>query len=183
MKIKLITSTILASLVFSSVAMSAEPYRLHEGDMLQVSVWGEDTLNKEVRVLPDGSVSFPLAGRVEVANLSTPEVEKQITEKLKTYLPDPQVTVIVSNIEGNRAYVAGKVLKPGPLLLTGQITVLQAISMAGGLDRFADDDAIKIIRRKEGKQQVLSVNYDQLIKGQSLESNILLMSGDTVVVP
>ncbi len=183
MNIKLITSTILAALVYTSVAFGAEPYRLHEGDMLQVSVWGEDTLQKEVRVLPDGSISFPLAGRVEVANLSTPEVEKQITEKLKTYLPDPQVTVVVSNIEGNRAYIAGKVLRPGAILITGPVTVLQAISMAGGLDKFADDGAVKIIRREGNKQNVLSVNYDKLIKGQSLESNVLLSSGDTVVVP
>ncbi len=183
MKIKLITSTILAALIYSCAAFGADPYRLHEGDILQVSVWGEDTLQKDVRVLPDGSISFPLAGRVEVVNLSTPEVEKQVTEKLKTYLPDPQVTVVVSGIEGNRAYVAGKVLRPGPILITGPLTVLQAISLAGGLDKFAEEDKIKIIRRNGDKQNVISVHYGQLIKGQSLESNVLLSAGDTIVVP
>ena len=183
MKNKLITSAVLAILSYASATFGAEPYRLHEGDMLQVSVWGEDTLQKEVRVLPDGSISFPLAGRVEVANLSTPEVEKQITEKLKTYLPDPQVTVVVSNIEGNRAYIAGKVLKPGAIMITGPLTVLQAISLAGGVDKFADSDSIKIIRRNDNKQDTISVNYDRLIKGQDLETNVLLSSGDTIIVP
>ena len=175
-----------ALLLFSNLVYSAEtsvPYTLNQGDILEISVWGEESLQKEVKVLPDGSVSFPLVGRVEVANVSSTEVEKRITEKLKVYLPDPQVTVTVSNIEGNRAYIIGKVLRPGPFLLTGPMTIMQALSLAGGLDRFADLDDIKVLRGVGSAQNVIPVNYHKLIKGKSLESNILLNTGDTILVP
>ena len=175
-----------ALFLFSNFVSSAEtsiPYTLNQGDILEISVWGEESLQKEVKVLPDGSVSFPLVGRVEVANVSSSEVEKRITEKLKVYLPDPQVTVTVSNIEGNRAYIIGKVLRPGPFLLTGPMTIMQALSLAGGLDRFADLDDIKVLRGLGGAQKIIPVNYHKLIKGQSLESNILLNTGDTILVP
>lgn len=167
-----------------AMAEPAEIYHLRQGDMVMISVWGDAALQKEVRVLPDGSVTFPLAGRVEVAGLATPEVESRIAEKLKVFLPEPQVTVVITNIEGNRAYILGKVLKPGPVTLSGPMTVLQALSMAGGLDKFADLGAIKLLRlNEENHQEVLSVHYDKLIQGQALESNVLLQSGDTIVVP
>ena len=186
MNIKLLFALLTAVLLAATPVVAAESedaYTINAGDVLQISVWGEDTLQKEVRVLPDGSISFPLAGRVEVSNVSTPEVEKRIGEKLKAFLPDPQVTVIVSGIEGNRAYIIGKVLRPGPLPLTAPISILQAISLAGGLDRFADSDAIKILRKNGKGQTTISVNYDTLIKGQDLGTNILLNTGDTILVP
>lgn len=174
----------LLSLPAISVAASPAPYQLREGDALLVSVWGETALNKEVRVLPDGSITFPLAGRIEVAGLTTPEVEKNIAQKLKTYLPEPQVTVVVTATEGSRAYILGKVLKPGPIPLVSPTTVMQALSMAGGLDKFADLDAVKIIRvGNDGTQSLISVMYASLLKGESLESNVVLLPGDTIVVP
>ncbi len=179
-------SVFLAGFLFSNIAIGAESkdmYKLNEGDILEVSVWGEETLNKEVRVLPDGSITFPLAGRVEVGNATTTEAEARITEKLKTYLPDPQVTVVITNIEGNRVYVIGKVLKPGPILLGTPLTVLQALSQSGGLDRFADADEIKVLRNVDNKPTLISVNYEDLIEGKHLESNILLINGDTLLVP
>jgi polysaccharide biosynthesis/export protein len=157
-------------------------YLLNPGDALQISVWGEDSLQKEVKVLPDGSISFPLAGRVEVANATTAEAEKRVTEKLKNFLPDPQVTVIVASIEGNRAYVIGKVLKPGPILLTAPVTVMQALSLAGGLDKFADQSGVKILR-VDGTPTTIPVNYGKLLSGHQLESNVLLKTGDTILVP
>ena len=186
MNIKLVFTLFTACSIFSGASFSAESneaYKLNQGDVLQISVWGEESLQKEVRVLPDGSITFPLAGRVEVANATTPEIEKRITEKLKTYLPDPQVTVTISNTEGNRAYIIGKVLRPGAILITGPMTVMQAISLAGGLDRFADKDSIKVLRGSAGAQTVLLVNYDKLIKGQDLNSNVQLNTGDTILVP
>ena len=186
MNIKFVFTFLTACLMFSGASFAAESneaYKLNQGDVLQISVWGEETLQKEVRVLPDGSITFPLAGRVEVANATTPEIEKRITEKLKTYMPDPQVTVVISNIEGNRAFIIGKVLRPGAVLLTGPMTVMQAISQAGGLDRFADSDSIKVLRGSAGAETVMLVNYDKLIKGQDLSSNILLNTGDTILVP
>lgn len=158
-------------------------YQLRQGDVVMVSVWREDALQKQVTVLPDGSITLPLAGRIEVAGLSTPEVERRITEKLKTYLPDPVVTVVIAGIEGNRAYVMGKVNKPGPLTISGPITVLQAISMAGGFDKFADEGGIKVIRTKSDGQEILSVNYKDIISGKNMSTNIQLKAGDTIVVP
>lgn len=179
-------SVLLAGLLYANLTIGAElpeSYTLQEGDVLDVSVWGEETLKKEVRVLPDGSITFPLAGRVDVSNATTTEVEKRITEKLKTYLPDPQVTVVISSIEGNRVYVIGKVLKPGPVPLLSPLTVLQALSQAGGLDKFADGDDIKVLRTSNNVQNTISVDYDSLIDGKNLESNILLKTGDTILVP
>ena len=158
-------------------------YRLRAGDVATISVWKEDSLQKEVRVLPDGSVTFPLAGRIEVAGLSTPEAEKRITAKLKEFLPDPIVTVVVTNIEGNRVYVLGKVLKPGPMVMSGPTSVLQALSVAGGLDKFADEGAVKIVRPKGGTQEVIPVAYKDLIAGRSMTTNITLLAGDTIIVP
>lgn len=164
-------------------AFADENYRLHYGDSVFISVWGEETLQKEVKVLPDGSVTFPLAGRVDVENVTTVEAQKRITEKLKVYLNDPQVTVVVTSVEGNKAYVIGKVLKTGAIPLTGPTTVLQALSMAGGFDKFAELTKIKVLRNVNNKQTVTPVNYERLMQGQNLESNLLLQPGDTILVP
>jgi polysaccharide biosynthesis/export protein len=177
---------IVLSMLFTTCAISAEStaaYRLNQGDSILISVWGEDTLQKDVKVLPDGSISFPLVGRIEVANSTAPDVEKRVTEKLKTYLSDPQVTVLISSIEGNKFYIIGKVLRPGSVLLTGPMTVLQALSYAGGLDKFADLGEIKVLRDTNKGQVVIPINYGKLINGQNLESNILLRTGDTILVP
>jgi len=174
---------IIATLLSFTHANAEEAYRLRHGDALFISVWGEETLNKEVKVLPDGSITFPLAGRVSVADTTTTDAEKKITEKLKVYLADPQVTVVVTNVEGNKAFVIGKVLKTGPIPLAGPTTVLQALSMAGGFDKFADLSNIKVLRVVDGKQVATSVNYEKLIQGQSLSSNLMLMPGDTILVP
>jgi polysaccharide export outer membrane protein len=183
---KLFYSVFLAGFLISSAAVASESnelYKLSEGDILEVSVWGEESLKKEIRVLPDGSITFPLAGRVEVGGTTTPEAEKRITEKLKTYLPDPQVTVVISNTNGNLVYVIGKVLKSGPILLTSPLTVLQALSQAGGLDKFAEADELKVLRSTKNGSSVISVNYNNLIQGKALETNVLLKTGDTILVP
>lgn len=173
----------VVAFVQSFNAVAEENYRLHYGDTVFISVWGEDTLQKEVKVLPDGSVTFPLAGRVDVDNATTQEAQKRITEKLKVYLNDPQVTVVVTGVEGNKAFVIGKVLKTGAIPLTGPTTVLQALSLAGGFDKFAELSKIKVLRTVNGKQTVSAVNYERLIQGQSLETNLLLQPGDTILVP
>ena len=173
------------ALMFFSVA-NAEPaqsYKLRQGDLIQVSVWGEDKLQKESLVLPDGSITYPLAGRVEVVGLTSSEVEKRISEKLKPYLPDPQVSVVIANISGYKAHVLGKVLKPGQVFMSGPMTVLDALSVAGGLDKFADRNGIKVLRNTPQGQKVLAVHYDQLMRGEHLDTNITLNPGDTILVP
>ncbi len=168
------------------LAVAAEKpdiYQLHQGDTVLISVWREETLQRQVIVLPDGSITFPLIGRVEVAGLSTPEVERRITTKLKEFIPEPVVTVVIAGIDGNRAYVMGKVMHPGSLIINGPITVLQAISIVGGFDKFADEGGIKVIRAKSDSQEVFPVHYKEIISGKEMSTNILLKAGDTIVVP
>ncbi len=176
----LIITLILSVTPFSLLqAYDSSHYKIHQGDVLDISVWGDDTLAKVIRVLPDGNISFPLAGNILVAGYSSSEVAARISKKLKTYLPDPEVTVIVQSTEGNKVYILGKVNKPGVILLQGPMTILQALSISGGFNRFADLDEIKILRGKK----VLEVHYSDLIRGKHLESNYPLQADDTILVP
>ena len=175
------TLTLCSGLARAEVKDGA--YLLNPGDVLLVSVWREENLQQEVRVLPDGSITFPLVGRVEVAGLDSTAVGLKVAAKLADYLPEPSVSVVVTGIEGNVVYVLGKVARPGPAVMAGPTSVLQALSMAGGLDKFADQDAIKVVRRKGQAQDILLVEYDDLISGRDMSSNIQLRAGDTLVVP
>ena len=174
--------TLLALLLLLMLPVSllqADSYKIRQGDILDVSVWGDDTLNKVIRVLPDGSISFPLAGQVSVAGHSSSDVAAMITTSLKKYLPDPEVTVIVQSTDGNRIYILGKVNTPGVIPLQGPMTVLQALSISGGFDRFADLDEIKVLRGNK----TLDVHYKSLLQGENLSSNHLLQADDTILVP
>lgn len=178
--------TLLLAGINTGLAVAADKpgaYQLRQGDSLQISVWREEALQKQVIVLPDGSITLPLVGRVVVVGLSTTEVEHIITTKLKEYIPEPLVTVVIAGIEGNRAYVMGKVIHPGSLVISGPLTVLQAISIVGGFDKFADESGIKVIRAKSDGQEVLPVNYKDIISGKNMSTNIQLKAGDTIVVP
>ena len=172
--------------VWSSISHAVEkdlPYELSPGDNLTISVWGEDKLERNVRVLPNGSITFPLVGRIDVEGLDTTAVEQLIAAKLEKFIPDPQVSVVVTSTEGNLVYVQGKVLKPGPVHMPGRTSVLQVISMAGGLDKFADKDDIKVVRLNGAKQEILSVDYSKLMSGKDMTTNFQLKAGDTLVVP
>lgn len=180
----LIALSLLWAMAGSAIAADKpDIYRLRQGDAVQVSVWREDTLRSQVVVLPDGSITIPLAGRIEVAGLSTPEAEQAITAKLKTYIPEPVVTVVITGTGGNSAYILGKVVRPGMLAIGGPLTVLQAISLSGGFDRFADESGIKVIRAKPDGQDILPVRYKDIISGRDMTTNIQLHAGDTIVVP
>ncbi len=134
-------------------------------------------------MLPDGSVTFPLAGRVEVAGLAASEVERKIEAKLADFLADPVVNVVITGINGNRVYVIGNVAKPGPVILDVPMTALQVLSLAGGLGRFADENAIKVLRATATGVDVLPVRYSDLIKTKDLSTNVQLRAGDTLIVP
>lgn len=180
-----VVAVLLLGLV-SSVTMAEEAvdvYRLRHGDRVFVSVWREESLQRELRVLPDGSITFPLAGRVVVAGLSSTEVEKRLAAKLKEFIPDPVVSVIITDIEGSRVYVLGKVPRPGPVVLTAPTTAMQALSQAGGLERFADGDAIRVVRGAGKDQQVIPLKYNQLLKGNDQSADIGLKAGDMILVP
>lgn len=167
-----------------SVNPASGAYTLRHGDQVNISVWREELLRGEVRVLPDGSVTFPLVGRVEVAGLTTAQAEAQIAAKLKQYIPDAVVSVVVTGIDGSRVYVIGKVLRPGPVVLSSPTTtVLQVLSEAGGLDRFADGNAVRVLRNTPNGPEVLPVLYNDLMRGNALASNVRLLPGDTILVP
>lgn len=181
---RFILSTMLMLVGVSALAQSLAPYKLRHGDALMVSVWRDEALRMPVRVLPDGSITFPLAGRIEVLGLSTAEAEVRIAEKLKKYIPEAVVTVAITAAEGNRVYVIGKVVTPGAVVLTSpDTTVLQMISQVGGLDRFADGNAIRVLRTTAQGPQTMTVRYNDLVKGSQLETNVILMPGDTILVP
>lgn len=158
-------------------------YRLRPGDSVSISVWREEALNKEVRVLPDGSITYPLVGRVEVEGLSSIEVERKVAAGLGKYVSDPVVSVVITGIEGNRVHVLGKVLKSGPIPMTGPTNVMQALSAAGGLDKFANEDDIRVVRTAGGSYQVHPVRFSELISGRDMSTNLLLVPGDLIVVP
>jgi polysaccharide export outer membrane protein len=160
-----------------------EPYRIQPGDLLIVSVWKEQDLQSEVLVRPDGGVSFALVGDLQAAGRTVEELRGAVNERLKKYIPDPAVTIAVKLIGGNRVYVLGKVNRAGEFPFSQPIDVMQALSLAGGATSFAALDDIRILRREQGKQTALRFHYSEVERGQKLEQNILLRSGDTVVVP
>lgn len=170
----------------ASAQTTNDNYLLKHGDRLQISVWKDEALDREARVLPDGSISFPLVGRILVVGLSTAQVEKRIVDGLKPYIPDAVVSVVVTGTEGNSVFVIGKVLKPGQVALTSpDTTVLQILSQVGGLDRFANGDAIMVVRKSpgDGRSQTIRVRYSELLRGEALDSNVVVKPGDTIMVP
>ncbi|MDI9779035.1 MULTISPECIES: polysaccharide biosynthesis/export family protein [Pseudomonas] len=180
--VRLLMSVLCALVVGSGSAAadtSSSTYLLSPGDKVMISVWQEDTLRQETVVLPDGSITFPLAGRVDVAGLEATTVAKKIETALKPYLAQPNVSVVVTSTAGNLVYVQGKVIKPGPVPMAGPTAVLQALSMSGGMDKFADESAIKVIRG----QKVMPVRYKDLVSGRDMSTNFQLQAGDTLVVP
>ncbi len=158
-------------------------YDIQPGDVLTVSVWKEDGLQAEVLVRPDGGISFPLVGDISAAGKTVQQLSALISERLKKYIPDPVVTVSTKALTGNTVYVIGKVNRPGELPITHYVDVMQALSMAGGATPFAALNDIKILRRIRGKQSAISFRYGDVESGKKLEQNIILKSGDIVVVP
>lgn len=176
--------SLLLVVASGSALAQATVYKLRHGDALSVSVWRDEALRMAVRVLPDGSITFPLAGRVEVAGLTTQEAEARVADKLKKYIPEAVVSISITATDGNRVFVLGKVVNPGPvMLMSPDTTVLQMLSQVGGLDRFADGNAIRVLRNSPQGNKVLPVRYDDLVKGNQLDTNVVLMPGDTILVP
>ncbi|BBH45946.1 polysaccharide biosynthesis/export family protein [Pseudomonas sp. KU43P] len=183
---RLLISMVCVLCAWSSASVADDrgwSYPLSPGDKILISVWQEDTLRQETVVLPDGSITFPLAGRIEVAGLDVTAVAKKVTDGLKPYLANPNVSVVVTGTAGNLVYVQGKVIKPGPVPMAGPTAVLQALSMSGGMDKFADESAIKVIRGSGPAQKVLPVRYKDLVSGRDMSTNFQLQAGDTLVVP
>lgn len=170
--------------VSSQVAgIDPSTYRVGAEDVLEISVWREDALKKEALVRPDGGISYPLIGEVQVAGKTVLEIREEIAKRLEKFIPDPAVSVSIFKVGSQRVYVIGKVNKPGDFPVGRHVDVLQALSMAGGLTPFADANDIRVMRREGDRQVVLPFEYGRVVRGQKLEQNIQLHAGDVVVVP
>lgn len=158
-------------------------YLVKPGDVLEISVWKEPDLQREVLVRPDGAFSFPLVGEVDARNKSVSDLTKTVSERIAKYIADAVVTIAVKQINGNKIYVLGQVNKPGEFIVNPSVNVLQALSMAGGTTAFASVNGIVVLRGRGGQQSALPFKYSEVLRGRSLESNIELVAGDVVVVP
>lgn len=159
-------------------------YTVQPGDLLEISVWKEEDMIKDVLVRPDGGITFPLAGEIYTGGKTFSQLQTALTQKLSTYLSNPVVTISPKQLLGNRIYVIGKVAKPGMYLISSYIDVVQALSMAGGLTPFSAVNDILILRRaSDGTQDDIKFRYGDIEDGDKLKQNILLQSGDTVLVP
>lgn len=161
-----------------------DDYQIGAGDGLHIAVWHEpDATVPSVVVRPDGRISMPLLKEVDVLGLTPSQLEARITEQLKKYLTAPDVTVIVTAVNSKKVYLVGAVKKEGPIAYTYRMTVLQALSEAGGLTDYAKRKKIYVLRNQNGREFRLPFDYDGVLKGEHMELNIPLMSGDTIVVP
>jgi polysaccharide biosynthesis/export protein len=161
-----------------------EEFVLGTGDILAVNVWKEPEVSRVVPVRSDGRISLPLVGEIQAGGRTPKQLESEITARLKDFVSEPEVTVIVQEIRSQRFNVLGMIMRPGSYTLTKPMTVLDAIALAGGFRDFAKQKDIYVLRRNPGgKQSRLPFNYKDVVKGRNSEQNTALESGDTVVVP
>jgi polysaccharide export outer membrane protein len=158
-------------------------YKINPGDIISVSVWREEDLQREVLIRPDGKFSFPLAGDINAKGKSVEQVRQLLAKKLSRFIPDLVVSVAVLAINGNKVYVIGQVNRPGDIPVNPNIDIMQALSIAGGTNPFAQVNDISILRRTENGLISIPFRYGDIEKGKRLEQNIVLKAGDVVVVP
>lgn len=157
-------------------------YVIGADDTLHVSVWKEPDLTETLPVRPDGKISMPLLNDITAAGLTPLQLRDTITDRLKKYIADPRVTVVVTGMNSRRVFATGEVLHTGPMTLLPHMTVLQALAQAG-FTQFSNPKAIYLLRMENGKQQKIPFNYKEVVKGNHPEQNIELKPGDTIVVP
>jgi polysaccharide export outer membrane protein len=165
-------------------SLTNEPsYEIGPGDVLDIRVWKEPEVSHIVPVRPDGKISLPLLNDVQAAGVTPALLAEKIEDSLKKYLSDPQVTVIVTAINSQRIYILGEVVRAGTYPLLPGMTLLQALSSAGGFTQFARTKSIYLLREKNGAQVKYPFNYKEVVQGEKSEQNTVLKTGDTIVVP
>lgn len=162
--------------------LAGPEYVIGPEDVLHIAVWKEPDLTATLPVRPDGKISLPLLNDVQASGMTPQQLAISITDKLKKYIADPRVTVVVTAINSKRVYMVGEVSRPGAMSMLPNMTVLQALSNAG-LNQFAKTKGIYVLRMEAGKQHKLPVDYRKLVKGDKIEQNYVLQPGDTIVVP
>jgi polysaccharide export outer membrane protein len=173
---------VIAILVFSP-SLYAASYHVGPGDVLEISVWRDETLSRELIIPPDGVVSFPLIGDVNVASMSVAQIRDALKKKLAEYVPDASVAVILKQINSLKVYVIGQVKNPGEFSITLETRVMQVLAQAKGLTPFAAERDIHILRYKGNKIEKIGFDYKEVLKGDNLDQDIVLKRGDVVVVP
>ena len=158
-------------------------YIIGPQDVLDISVWKEAELTRTIPVRPDGKISMPLLNDVRAAGLTPNQLAAQITTSLKRFVTDPQVTVIVTAINSQRVYILGEVTRTGAYPLLPGMTLLQALSSAGGFTQFANRKKIYMFRTENGKQARYPFDYKAVVDGKRTDENLVLKAGDTIVVP
>jgi polysaccharide export outer membrane protein len=158
-------------------------YVIGTDDLLSIVYWKDKDMSADAQVRPDGRIALPLINEVHAAGLTPDQLRLKILEESKKYMEDANVTVVVRQINSRKVFITGEVNRPGPYPLTATTTVMQLISMAGGLREYADSKKIVIMRTENGKSVGLKFNYKDVTSGKNLQQNIELKPGDTVVVP
>ena len=174
---------LMVTVSYNSSSAADNFYLIGPGDVLEISVWNEPGLSKQLIVPPDGVISFPLINPIKVTNLTTTALKKVVAKRLSEYVPDATVTVLLIQINSLKASVIGKVKQAGEFKIDLKTSVLQILAKAGGLTPFASDGNIKILRQKNGKTINIPFDYGEIEKGKNLEQNIILKAGDVVLVP
>jgi polysaccharide biosynthesis/export protein len=173
----------LAEAQAAAAQVVEETYQLGPEDVIEISVWKEPDLTKQLAVRPDGKISYPLIGEVQAAGKTVTQLREEISKRLEKFVTDAQVTVMLLKAQYYKIYVMGKVNKPGEFVVGRPANVMQALAMAGGLTPFASPTRIFILRRVGGKEQTLPFDYKSVSRGEFLEQNVTLLPGDVVVVP
>ena len=158
-------------------------YIIGPQDVLNIDVWKEQEVSRSVPVRPDGKISLPLLNDVQAAGLTPMQLQAELHDALKKFISDPQVTVIVTQVNSRRIFVLGEVPHPGAFPMLPHMTVLQAISTAGGFSQFAKEKGVYVLRTENGRQVTIPFNYKEVIRGKRPDQNIELKPGDTIVVP
>ncbi|MGQ9509255.1 MAG: polysaccharide biosynthesis/export family protein [Thermodesulfobacteriota bacterium] len=161
----------------------SQRYVIGPEDILYIHVWREEALSRTVPVRMDGHISLPLIHEVKAAGLTPLQLKEELTRRLKEFIENPNVSVIVMEANSFKVYVSGQIRNPGVYRLRSETTILQIIPMAGGFTDWANPKKILVIRKEDGKEKRFVINYKNLMKGEDLESNIILKAGDTIIVP
>lgn len=158
-------------------------YRIGPGDILDISVWKDEALTKLVPVLPDGTISFPLVGKMTAGGRTLDDFQTDLEARIQRYVPDPILSVSIQQVNSMMVYVIGRVNNPGRVMLNSNVTALQALAMAGGPNPFAKRNKIKIFREEKDRTLIFDFPYDDISQGEQMAYNIEMKRGDVMVVP
>ncbi len=182
----LIILVLLPTMGYSSqdvINVSKNPYKIGPSDLLDIQVWNEPDVSKQVRVLIDGTIVLPLVGQINAAGLTPSQLSESLKKKLSEYIAEPEVTVMVLEGKYNRYFIVGQIQNPGEYYIDYPISILQAIARAGGFQEWAKKSKIFVIRQTKSGEERIEFNYDEFVKGDKKVKNIEIVSGDTIIIP